>query len=88
MFLFISRGLNNKINCLYGSCLRIVYSDSRLSFDDLLHEDKRVSIHVKDLQALALEMFKVAKNFSSAIASASFEKRHNVYELQNPSGFT
>ena len=56
-WMFHSRGLNNKINHLQETCLRIVYSDSRSSFENLLNKDKIVSIHVKNLQTLALEIF-------------------------------
>ena len=41
------RGLNNKISLLHERCLRVVYNDSRLSFEVLLDKDKKVSIHVK-----------------------------------------
>ena len=54
--------------------LRIAYSDNRSSFKDLLDRDKSVSIHVKNLQTLALEMFKVAENLFAAIVSEIFEK--------------
>ena len=43
--------------------------------------------HLKNVQALALEVFKVAKNLSALIASEIFEKRNQVYDLENPSGF-
>ena len=84
--MFHSRGLNNKINRLYGRCLRTVYNNgSRSSSEDLLDKDKSVSIHVKNLQTFALEVFKVAKNLSTPIAREIFEKRNNVYNLRNPS---
>ena len=57
------------------------------SFIDLLNKDKSVSIHVKNVQALALEMFKVSKNLSAQIVSEIFEKQNNVSDLRNPSEF-
>ena len=65
----------------------MLYSDSRSSFKDLLDKDERVSIHVKNLQTLALELFKVSKNLSEAIASEIFEKENNVYDMRNPFEF-
>ena len=40
-----SRGLNNKINRLHEQCLRIIYNDKRLNFEELLNKDNSVSIH-------------------------------------------
>ena len=48
-------------------CLRIVYNDNISSFEDQFDRDKSVSIHVKNVQTLALEMLKVSKNFSALI---------------------
>ena len=75
------------VNRLHERCLRIVYGDTRSSFEDLLDKDKSVSIHLKNLQTLALEMFKVAKNLSAPIKSEIFEKRNNPYDMRNPSEF-
>ena len=56
------RGVNNKINRLHERCLRIVYSNSVSSFEDLLGKDRSVSVHVKNIKTLAKEMFKVSHN--------------------------
>ena len=81
--MFHSRGLNNKIDRLHERCLRIVYSDNRSSFEDLLDKDKSVPIHVKNLQTLSLEMLKAETNLSAPIEI--FEKRNYVYDLQKSS---
>ena len=78
IWMFHSRVLNSKRNCLHERCLRITYSDNRSSFENLLDNDKSVSINVKNLWKLALEMLKVAKNLSAPIVNEIFEKR-NVY---------
>ena len=44
-------------------------------------------IHLKNVQTLALEVFKVAKNLSVLKASEILEKRNNVYDLRKPSEF-
>ena len=54
-----SRGLNNKINNIHKRALRIVYQDKKLNLQDLLQKDKSVSIHLKNLQYLATEIYKV-----------------------------
>ena len=50
---------NRKINRLHERCLRIVYNDYISTFENLLNQDGSVSIHNKNLQTLAIEMFKV-----------------------------
>ena len=61
VWMFHSRSINNKINRLRERVLRIVYSDFKSSFENLLEQDGSVSIHVKNMQILATEMFKIAK---------------------------
>ena len=57
--LFHSRELNTKINLLHYRALRFVYKDDASSFQELLNKDKSVTIHHRNIQALAIEMFKV-----------------------------
>ena len=52
-----SRTMNNKINRLHERCLRIVHSDKTSSFEKLLEKDGSVTIHTRNLQTLAAEMF-------------------------------
>ena len=54
-----SRKLNNKINRLQERALRIVYNDKSSTFYQLLEKDKSVTIHPRNLQYLATEIFKV-----------------------------
>ena len=53
-----NRTYNNKINRLDERYLRLIYNDKRSSFEDLLEKDNSVSIHHKNLQAVAMKMFK------------------------------
>ena len=45
-----SRGLNNKITHIQERTLRIVYDDCSSSFADVLHKDKSVTVHQRNLQ--------------------------------------
>ena len=56
--MFHWRTLNNKINCLHERALRIVYSDYKSLFCELLEKDKLFSIHHKNIQSLAIEIYK------------------------------
>ena len=68
-------------------CLRIVYNDNKPSFHELLDKDKGVTVHVRNVQALAVEMFKVSNNYSTSLMSEIFDKRNNAYDFRNPSEF-
>ena len=60
--------LNNKINRLHKKALRIVYHD--LSFEELLQKDNSFSIHDRNIQSVAIEMFKARNNLSPEIVRA------------------
>ena len=76
--------INNKINHLHERCLGIVYNDNKSSFQELLDKDKGVTIHMKNVRVLAIEMFKVSNNYSNSLMSEIFDKRNNVYDIRNP----
>ena len=58
------RCLSNKINKTYERALRIVYQDKKSSFKTLFKRDKSTSIHLKNHQYNATELFKL-KNYLS-----------------------
>ena len=60
--MFCSREINQKINHIHERALRLVYGDYSTSFEDLLIKDKSVSIHHRNIQKIAIEMFKVKNN--------------------------
>ena len=53
-----SRSNNRKTNMLYERCLRITYNDKQASFTDSLNKGNSVSMHIKNIQRLAIEMFR------------------------------
>ena len=67
VWMFHSRKLNNRINKIHERALRLVYKDYTSSFDDLLAKDNSFKIHQRNLQKLAIEIFKVKKGIASAI---------------------
>ena len=56
-----NRTNKNKINCLHGRYLFIIYDYKKSSFEDVLAKYGSVSIHRRNLKALAVELFKVLK---------------------------
>ena len=67
IWMFHSRRVNNKINHLHERSLRIVYKDNYSSYVDLLVKDKSFTIHQRNIQSLAIELFKVKRNLSNVI---------------------
>ena len=57
-----SRDLNRRINRLHERALRVVYKNSDLTFEQLLEKDNSFTIHERNLQKLAIEMYKVKHN--------------------------
>ena len=67
-----SRALNNRMNNLDERCLRIVYLNKKSDFETLLKYDKSVTIHVRNLHYLFIEVYKVKNNISSEIMRDTF----------------
>ena len=81
LWMFHSRKLNNEINTIHERTLRIAYCDKHSAFQQLLEKDNSVSIHHRNLQVLATEMFKVNMNLSPDLMNDIFLKRTNPYTL-------
>ena len=83
-----SRTSNRKINRLHGRCLRIIYNDKQSSFIKLLEKYNFVSIHQRNLQILAIEMFKVSNGLSPVLMNDIFKLRgEQTYNLRKLSQF-
>ena len=83
VWMFHNRTLNNKINKLHERALRIAYKDDNSSFQELLDKDNSVTIHHKNLQRLAVEMYKVKNHLSPLPMQALFTEKINQYDLRN-----
>ena len=84
-----SRSNNRKINILYERCLRIIYANQQSSFTELLNQDNSVSIHIRNIQKLEIEMFKFYNEFSPPLISNMFKlKAEDSYNLRQVSEFS
>ena len=54
--------IHKKINRLDERCLRMIYCDKQSSFEELLLKDSSVSIHERNIQILATELYRVSKD--------------------------
>ena len=67
VWMFHSRALNNRINRIHERALRIVYNDIFTPFEQLLQKNNSFTIHERNIQLLAIELFKVIKGISHEI---------------------
>ena len=63
--------------------LRIVYKDYKSSFAELLSEDKSLTVHHKNVQKLAIEMYKVKNELCTKIILDLFKEVTHPYNLRN-----
>ena len=75
VWMFHSRNLNNQINRIHERTLRIVYNDQLSSFHELLKRDKATTIHERNIQTLAIELYKVFNDISPEIMKEVFIKK-------------
>ena len=65
--MFHSRIMNNKITRIHERASRLVYSDHVSSFDELLKKDRSFSIHHRNIQSLAIGLYKFFHGLSPSI---------------------
>ena len=87
VWMFHSRELNNKINRIHESSLRLVYSDKISTFQELLDKDKSVFVYHKNIQVLVLEIYKTVNGLAPTIMNSIFEIKDIEYNLRNKINF-
>ena len=78
VWMFHGRGINRKINKLHERALRIVYEDFTSSFGELLIKDRSCTIHQRNIQTLAIEIFKTKKGINPAFMQDIFIAKSDV----------
>ena len=82
IWMFHSREMEHRINSIHKRALKLVYQDSPdLTFQELLAKDKSVSVHQKNLQLLATEIFKSKSGVSPELMNDIFhfvKRPHNL----------
>ena len=87
IWMFHSRRLNNKINSIHERAPRITYQDNTSKFQELLNKDNSASIHHKNLQVWATEMFKIHRGLSPGILRETFVSKTSSYNLRKNDTF-
>ena len=82
-----NRPTNKKINKLHDRAQRLIYCDHSSNFEELLQRENSVTIHQKNIQALAIMMQKVANNIAPTIVSELFSFSNVTYNLRSDSQF-
>ena len=77
--MFHSRQVNSKVNSLHYRALRMVYLEETSSFEELLTKDGSVTIHHRNLQVLAVEMFKVIRGMATTFMNEIFSRNENAF---------
>ena len=83
--MFHSRMLNNRINKIHERTLRIVYNDDQSPFNELLNRDNSFTIHKRNVQTLAIEIYQAINGLSPEIMNQVFPlKEYNVHRSRFP----
>ena len=87
IWMFHGKEQNKKINRIQKRALRLTYMDFQSTFEELLVKDKNVSIHHKNIQHLAIEIFKIKNDVSNGILDEFFKDIIIYYNTRNPISF-
>ena len=85
LWMFHSRNAKNRVDKIHERTLRLVYPGNPcLSFDELLINNKSVSINERNLQFLATEIFKAKSELSTTrLTEDIFQFINKSYDLRN-----
>ena len=87
VWMFHSRKLNNKINFLQERCLRLIYNDKSSTFENLLKRNNSVCFHHRNLQFLAIELYKVKHELSPVFLNEIFLRNEKDFNGRKTSFF-
>ena len=87
VLMFHGRLINNRINRLQERALRLVYGNYELTFEELLSMDGSYTFHHRNLQKLAVELFKHKLGLLPDIAKDFFVSRENRRNTRNDNIF-
>ena len=80
--MFRLRYLNNALNNIHERALRLIYNNHEKSFNSILTESNLKTIHQKNLQFFAIEIYRFQNGLSLSIMNDIFFSRQNIYNLR------
>ena len=79
VWMFHSRKLNSRVNKLHERALRIEYRDYASSFTEILEKGNLTTIHNRNIQLLADDLFKVKNGLSPPFMKEMFVGNAQLY---------
>ena len=88
VWMFHNRKENSQINRIHERALRILYRDDISSFEELLDRDGSFTVHQRNIQSLAIEMYKAKNNLGPSLLKDIFvERQYNGPTLRSNTYF-
>ena len=86
IWMFHSQAMEHRINRIHERTLRLIYPNQhQLTFKKLLEKKKTVSIHQRNLQTLATEIYKAKNKIFPEVVNSLLEFTNKNYNLRNAS---
>ena len=82
IWMYCQRKSNNLINRIHERALRIADNDYVSNFNQLLEKDDSVTIHHRNIQALATEIYKTLNNLNPVFMKEVFSLKTHSYPLR------
>ena len=76
-WMFHDRGVEHQINRVHERALRCVYRDDVSTFEQLLQNDNSCNMHHRNIQAMAIALFKVKHNIGPSLLKKIFILNEN-----------
>ena len=83
IWMYCQRQSNNLINKIHERALRIAYDDYVSNFETLLEKDAALSIHQRNIQTLATEIFKTKNDLNPSFMKNIFCPVNHKYNTRN-----
>ena len=72
IWIFHNRTLNDRISRIHERTLRLVYLDKTSNFTEHLQKDNAVTVHQRNLEVLATEVYKVKMGITPQLVKELF----------------
>ena len=80
--MFCGKTANEEVNRVHKRSLRVLLNDFDSTFEELLHRNDEVSIHVQNVQKLMLEVYKCITSGNPSFLWEFFNRKMLPYNLR------